>query len=130
MESHGTHVSGTIAAFGGNDKDVVGVIPKGANIFAYNMFAAGYGTTADSVMAMLTCEDWLERKKQEDPTARMVINMSYGSEYPSSVERSTSENLYERGDIIMVASSGNSQLETPGASLYPACETNHNVKIC
>ena len=119
-ESHGTHVSGTIGALGGNDKDVVGVIPKGTNFFAYNLFALGAATTADSVMALLTCEDWLVRKKKEDPTARMVINMSYGSSDVSSVERSTAERLYQRGDIIMVASAGNEQLETPGSYLYPA----------
>ena len=120
--SHGTHVTGTIAASGNNNLDVVGVIPKGANLFGYNMFPDGAANTADSVMALLTCEDWLDRKKKVDPTSRMVINMSYGDAKVSSVERSVARKLYARGDILMVASSGNNQIDYPDRYFYPACE--------
>lgn len=94
------------------------------------MFPNGEATTVDSVMAMLTCEDWLDRKKKEDPTARMVINMSYGDPGVSSVERNVAKKMNERGDILMVASSGNNQLDYPFKLFYPACKRIPYIYCC
>lgn len=56
----------------------------------------------------------------QDPTARMVVQMSFGDYTSSPITSQLLDRLYARGDMLFVASAGNDQLTNPGAILYPA----------
>ena len=118
--NHGTHVTGTVAAIGGNSQMVVGVMDRGANVFAYNMFPGGSGTASTSVMGMLSCEEFVRKVAKTNPNARAVINQSYASFKPSSVERLVTDKMYASGRFLFSAAAGNEQIETKGALEYPA----------
>ena len=112
-DAHGTHVAGTIAAIGGNDEGVVGVLP-GQNlplhivkIFNDN----GVWTSAsDLIAAVNDCV----------AAGSTVINMSLGGPSFSTSEDTAFTNAFNNG-VISVAAAGNDG----NASLsYPASYDN------
>jgi subtilisin family serine protease len=112
---HGTHVSGTIAA-PQNGVGVVGVIAQGAELYEVRVWndtgdvSQGQGPFAtDMVLAYSHCLSHLkaEQAKEGQGKVTMVINMSYGSAGPLTVERTWLEKAARRGDVLFVASSGN-----------------------
>ncbi len=107
---HGSHVAGTITAE--NDLDgVVGVIPGTVNLYIVKYFNdSGSATTAsDLVAAIYKCRD----------NGANVISMSLGGTRSSTKESKAFQTLYSAG-ILHIAAAGNEQVETPGATSYPA----------
>ncbi len=107
---HGSHVGGTIAAE--NDFDgVVGVTPGTVNLYIVKYFNdSGSATTAsDLVAAIYKCRD----------NGANVISMSLGGTRSSTKESKAFQTLYSAG-ILHIAAAGNEQVETPGATSYPA----------
>jgi len=60
----------------------------------------------------------------QDPSARMVVQMSYADDTSSQIEAKLLKRLYTRGDMLFVASAGNNQESMPGKVMYPAGEDN------
>ena len=107
---HGSHVAGTITAE--NDLDgVVGVTPGAVNLYIVKYFNdSGSATTAsDLVAAIYKCRD----------NGANVISMSLGGTRSSTKESKAFQTLYSAG-ILHIAAAGNEQVETPGATSYPA----------
>lgn len=108
--SHGTHVSGSIAAIGGNNQGVVGVMRNGlvpmhmARVFG----SFGSTTTSNIINAMDACDEW----------GANVVNMSLGGPDDSNSFRQAFQDIIaSRDDILFVAAAGNAGDSSFG---YPA----------
>eukprot|EP00775_Hariotina_reticulata_P013547 gene13547-13674_t len=115
LVGHGTHVAGTIGA-PQNGLGVVGVISKGLDIHVVRIWndsgdvSQGQGPYAtDLVLAYDNCLSKLKSEQAKSPGKKvnMVINMSYGSAGPLTVERLWIQQAASRGDVLLVASAGN-----------------------
>lgn len=109
MSGHGTHVSGTIGAIGGNGGGVVGVNPD-PKAFKFHigkgLANSGSGTGAAVLAAVQGCVD----------NGAKVISMSLGGSGASNIAREAYDTHYDNG-VLIVAAAGNSG---NGAFSYPA----------
>lgn len=106
---HGTHVAGTIAAVGNNDKGVIGVSPGKVSLYIVKYFdgpTCGFSYSSSLVNAATRCAN----------AGAKVINMSLGGPLPSSAESTAFTNLYKQG-VLSVAAAGNDE---SSAFSYPA----------
>ena len=98
---HGTHVAGTIAAIGGNDRGVVGVNRNGnLKLHIVRVFGTkdeGYVWGSSVLSAAEECQ----------AAGANVINMSLGGSSPSRTARAGFERMYKNGNILLVAAAGN-----------------------
>lgn len=102
---HGTHVSGIAAAVMDNAKGIAGIAP-GASIMPLKVSASGQYTDADLAEAIIyACDHGAD-----------VVNMSLGSELPSSVVEDAVEYAWGEG-LVLCATAGNDGEDTP---VYPA----------
>jgi serine protease len=98
---HGTHVTGTIVAQGGNGEGVVGVIPsnQGICLLIARVFADNVGSAStSSVNAGI---EWCANNKAR------VINLSLGSSQPSPSQQSIIRRLVTAENILVVVAAGN-----------------------
>jgi len=95
---HGTHVTGTIAAIGGNDQGVVGVIRNGqVKLHIAKVFdASGRTSTSTIIQGFNECVS----------AGANVINMSLGGGSYSQIFNDAITKAYEQG-ILVVAAAGN-----------------------
>jgi subtilisin family serine protease len=125
-DDHGTHVSGTIGAMGGNARGVVGVCWNVKIITAKFLGAAG-GTTANAVQAC----DYLADLKSRHNLDLVASNNSWGG-------GGYSQSLYDAiqranvADILFVAAAGNGGSDGVGDNndaipSYPSNYTHANV---
>ena len=108
---HGSHVAGTISALN-NELGVVGVTPGDVDLFIVKIFAndGSWVTGAsDLVAGIYSCRD----------NGADVISMSLGGTSSNNTEKRAFDSLYSAG-ILSIAAAGNEQVETPGATSYPA----------
>lgn len=102
--SHGTHVTGTIVALGGNDIGVVGVLPdepaiSGICLLIARVFDDTGKTSGSNIIAAV---EWCGDNKSR------VINMSLGGGgTPSDETKKIYKNLYEKENVLIVAATGN-----------------------
>ncbi|MEN3786541.1 S8 family peptidase [Aeromonas veronii] len=101
---HGTHVAGTIAAIGGNDMGVVGVLPnQSVPLQIIKVFGAnGWAYTSNLVGALNACKQGMSNRG----FTRMVINMSLGGSVPSKTEEQAFNQAYSQ-NVLSVAAAGN-----------------------
>ncbi|WP_439828295.1 S8 family peptidase [Aeromonas enteropelogenes] len=101
---HGTHVAGTIAAVGGNDMGVVGVLPnQSVPLHIIKVFGAnGWAYTSNLVGALNACQQTMSSRG----FTRMVINMSLGGSVPSKTEERAFNQAYSQ-NVLSVAAAGN-----------------------
>jgi hypothetical protein len=133
--------AGTIGA-ARNGVGVIGVMLSGADIHVVRIWndsgdvSQGQGPYAtDLILAYGNCLAYLIEQQKIDKNAKMVINMSFGSAGPLTVERLWITRAAKRGDVLFVGSAGNNgtyltsvvpykseqQLSDPGQYLsYPA----------
>ena len=112
--SHGTHVSGTIAA-ADNDFGVVGIAPSVRLWAAKVLNASGSGTTEKLIQAI----DWTIAKKKE-LGGNWVMNFSLGAARGSKVEGDAFQRAVDAGIIVVAASGNESEEGRPAPVLYPA----------
>lgn len=107
---HGTHVTGTIAAIGGNGKGVVGVSPAGkVSIYAVKVFDGancGWAYSSDLIDAAQKCQ----------AAGAKIISMSLGGSGSSTAESTAFQSLHDAG-ILSIAAAGNAGTS---AMSYPA----------
>jgi hypothetical protein len=105
--------AGTIGA-ARNGVGVIGVMPSGADIHVVRIWndsgdvSQGQGPYAtDLILAYDNCLTHLIEQQKTDKNAKMVINMSFGSAGPLTVERLWITRAAKRGDVLFVGSAGN-----------------------
>ncbi|MFD2177967.1 S8 family serine peptidase [Veronia pacifica] len=106
---HGTHVAGTIAGLGGNNRGVVGVNPSGLlGLHIVKVFddSGSWAYGSDLVAAVNQCVN----------AGSNVISMSLGGGGSSNAERQAFANAKSRG-VLSIAAAGNDGNSTKS---YPA----------
>lgn len=105
---HGTHVAGTIAALGGNDQGVVGVISESANLYITRVFnsSGSFVYSSDLAGAIEDCAD----------AGATVVSMSLGGIINTKAEEKSIRKLADKG-VLMIAAAGNDGDSTHS---YPA----------
>lgn len=107
---HGTHVAGTIAAIGGNNRGVVGVNRNGelklhiVKVFNNN---GDYAWRSDLIAAVEICVD----------SGANIVNMSLGGEGFSQIENDAYDRIFNDDNVLLVAAAGN---DGSTAYSYPA----------
>jgi serine protease len=106
---HGTHVSGTIAAVGGNGIGVSGVAPE-AKILPVRVLGACGGYTSDIVDGLAWATGAAVDGVPANPTPARVVNMSLGSEVPClNTYREAVASATGRGAVLVVAAGNAAQ---------------------
>lgn len=120
-DDHGTHVSGTIGARGGNAKGVAGV-NWNVTIISAKFLGRRGGTTANAVKAV----DYLTDLRTRDGLNLVATNNSWGGGGYSqalydAIERANTAN------ILFIAAAGNDGSNIDASASYPAAYTNDNI---
>jgi subtilisin family serine protease len=121
-DDHGTHVSGTVAARGGNGKGVAGVCWSGVQLISAKFLGPNGGTTANAIKAV----DYITDLKSRHGLNIVATNNSWGG-------GGYSIGLYDAIDranaasILFVAAAGNSGVNIDVTPSYPASYTNANI---
>ena len=117
---HGTHVSGTIGAMGGNGAGVVGVDWNVQIVAMKFLSASGSGSIAGAVQAINYFTDESVRALQWAPTENFVAtNNSWGG---GGFSQALSDAVTQaaKKDILFIAAAGNSSVNTDSILNYPS----------
>jgi subtilisin len=107
VDSHGSHVSGTIGGRPLNPSEFAGIAP-GADLFSARVFPPGQGANQGDIANAI---DELSRTNQVD-----LINLSLGAPVGSEIERDAIIDALERGTLcICAAANSNGPVEFPAA---------------
>ncbi|MBI5410125.1 MAG: S8 family serine peptidase [Nitrospirae bacterium] len=110
---HGTHVSGTIAAVGGNGAGITGVMWRARIMPLRFLGINGSGTTADAISAILYA----------NAEGAHVINNSWGgSGYSQALK-----DAIDASTAVVVCAAGNSGSNSDAAPFYPAGYASANI---
>jgi subtilisin family serine protease len=123
LDDHGTHVSGTIGAKGGNGIGVAGVNWNITIITAKFLGALG-GSTENAIKAV----DYITDFKTRHGLKLVATNNSWGG---GSFSQGLKDAIDRSGaqDILFVAAAGNFSSNTDAAPYYPGSYTSANL-IC
>jgi len=120
-DDHGTHVSGTIGAIGGNGKGVVGVVWNVRMITVKFLGPAG-GTTANAIKSV----DYITDLKTRHGLTLPATNNSWGGggfsqALQDAIERANAAN------ILFCAAAGNDGADNDATIRYPSGYPNANI---
>ena len=118
---HGTHCAGIIGAEGGNNEGITGVNWTVKIMPLKFMDATGSGTTKDAIEAI----NYVIDRKNAGVNVR-IISASWGSTERSRALEDVIRKAYEE-DILFVAASGNSSVDTDTNPHYPSSYNVGNV---
>ena len=114
-DDHGTHVSGTIAAVGGNGKGVAGVCWSGVKLISGKFLGSRGGTSANAIKAI----DYFTDLKTRHGLNIVATNNSWGGggfsqALQESIARANTAN------ILFIAAAGNSASDNDATASYPS----------
>ena len=114
-QGHGTHVASIAAGDTNNGIGTAGVCPECMILPIRSMLSTGGGTHFDVVEGI----NWVTEWAQENPSKRVIINMSLGFDAKVASLELALNNAYNQGILIFAASgnSGKALLRYPAA--YP-----------
>ncbi len=114
QDDHGTHVSGTIGARGGNGKGVAGVCWK-VKIIDVKFLATAGGSTANAIKSI----DYVTDLKTRHNLNLVAINASWGGGgYSQGLKKSIER--AGKADIVFVAAAGNNGANNDTDPHYPS----------
>ncbi|MBC7931874.1 MAG: S8 family serine peptidase [Rubrivivax sp.] len=118
LDKHGTHVSGTIGARGGNGVGVVGV-NWNVTVISAKFLGAGGGTTANAVKAI----DYITNLKTRHGLNIVATNNSWGG---GGASQALLDAMVRgaRQNILFIAAAGNDTANNDATAGYPA---NYNT---
>ena len=120
LDSHGTHVAGTIGGQGSNGQGVAGV-NWDVTMIAARFLGSNGGTTADAVKAL----DYLTDLKTRHGINLVATNNSWGGGgYSQALQDAIIRSA--KKDLLFVVAAGNSTTNNDSSSSYPA---NYNTTI-
>jgi subtilisin family serine protease len=121
QDDHGTHVSGTIGAKGGNGKGVAGVCWK-VQLLNVKFLGRGGGTTANAIKAV----DYMTDLKQRHGLNLVATSNSWGG---GGFSQALKDSIDAAGaaDILFVAAAGNGGVNIDQNPVYPASYTSANL---
>jgi subtilisin family serine protease len=120
-DDHGTHISGTIGAKGGNGIGVAG-INWNVKIISAKFLGPNGGTTANAIKAV----DYITNLKTHDGLNIVATNNSWGGGGYSQALFDAIERANTAG-ILFIAAAGNSGVNIDNSPSYPASYTNANI---
>jgi serine protease len=120
-EGHGTHVSGTIGASGGNGIGVVGVNHEVSLVGCKFLDAAGNGSTSDAIK----CIDYMVSLKNSGVNLRVLNNSWGGGGYSQALADAIASS--EAADLLFVAAAGNDTIDNDVNPHYPSNYENASV---
>jgi subtilisin family serine protease len=120
-EGHGTHVSGTIGASGGNGVGVVGVNHEVSLVGCKFLDAAGNGSTSDAIK----CIDYMVSLKNSGVNLRVLNNSWGGGGYSQALADAIASS--EAADLLFVAAAGNDTIDNDVNPHYPSNYENASV---
>lgn len=120
-DDHGTHVSGTTAARGGNGKGVAGVCWN-IHLISAKFLGRHGGTTANAIKAV----NYITELKTRHGLNIVATNNSWGGGGYSTGLYNAIANA-GAADILFVAAAGNSGVNIDASPQYPASYPNANV---
>ncbi|MDB5968230.1 MAG: peptidase in kexin sedolisin [Hydrocarboniphaga sp.] len=120
-DDHGTHVSGTIAAVGGNGIGVAGVCWK-AKIISAKFLGARGGTTANAILAI----DYLSDLKTRHALKMPAINNSWGG---GGFSQALKDAIDRSGvaEILFIAAAGNDGVDDDVSPHYPSSYDSETI---
>ncbi len=119
---HGTHVSGTIGAWGNNGTGVAGVNWTASVLGLKFLNARGSGSTSDAINAI---EFAIQLKEQHIANVRVLNNSWGGGGFSEFLLQKINE--ANQADMLFVASAGNSGSDNDTTASYPANYSVDNV---
>ncbi len=120
-DDHGTHVSGTIGAKGGNSIGVAGV-NWNVTLLSAKFLGRRGGTTANAIKAV----DYFTNLKIKDGLNLVATNNSWGGGgFSQALQDAISR--AEAANILFVAAAGNDGLNTETSVSYPSGYDNSNI---
>jgi len=120
--SHGTHCAGIIGASGNNGKGAVGVNWKAKIMALKFLSASGSGAASDAI----ECINYLLNFKKANPTARIIINNSWGGGVYST-PLYNAINATQKENMLFMVAAGNDNFNTDVTKQYPSCYTLSNI---
>ena len=117
-DDHGTHVSGTIGAKGGNGKGVVGMCWK-IKMLHVKFLGAGGGTTANAIKSV----DYITDMKTRHSLPIVATNNSWGGGGFSQGLKDSIDNAGTQ-NILFIAAAGNGSTNIDNSPFYPASYTS------
>jgi subtilisin family serine protease len=113
LNSHGTHVSGTIAAAGNNGRGISGVMWRAKILPLRFLGISGTGSTADAISAILYANE----------KGAHIINNSWGGSGFSQALK----DVIDASGAVVVCAAGNSSVNNDMTPFFPASFTSPNV---
>jgi subtilisin family serine protease len=107
-QGHGTHVSGTIAAKGGNGTGIIGVAPQAKIMVLKGLGDDGTGSETDLAAGIIYAAD----------QGAHIINCSFGGTSSSPLMTDAVNYAYQKGAVIVAAAGNEGGFVTP--TLQPA----------
>lgn len=120
-DDHGTHVSGTVAARGGNSKGVAGVCWQ-IQLISVKFLGRSGGTTANAIKAV----NYVTDLKTRHGLNIVATNNSWGGG-GYSIGLSNAIESAGVSNILFVAAAGNSGVNVDSAPQYPASYPSTNI---
>lgn len=120
-DDHGTHVSGTIAAQGGNGTGVAGVCWN-LKLISAKFLGAGGGTTANAILAV----DYMTDLKTRYDLKMVATSNSWGG---GGFSQALKDAIDRAGaaDILFIAAAGNNGANIEVSNFYPAGYDSENI---
>ena len=116
-DNHGTHVAGTIAATGNNNRGIVGVNWQAKIIACKFLDSTGYGTDSDAAKCL---DYFFELKTRPDNPVNIILsNNSWGGPGVSQALEDAIDAQRMAG-ILFITSAGNDTANNDSVDSYPA----------